>query len=188
MKNNLIFIKVFNSIKSILIFMSIINFIISILISTFQENINESIMSKIIQYNFTTSNKIGISPIKLYDLKQEYGGVYDGGKSEEIDYLNTEKDKSDERDNISDNTSDNPSDDTSDNTSDNTSDLKDDKDDNKKHLTYIISGSAVFVILIILVIVICNFIRKNKDLKDRINKISFAEGDNESKEEKNEEE
>ena len=176
MKNNLIFIKVFNSIKSILIFMSIINFIISKLTSTPQENINELIMSKIIQYNFTTSDKIGITPIKLYDLKQEYGGVYDGGKSEEIDYLNTEKDKSDESDNISDNTS------------DNTSDLKDDKDDNKKHLTYIISGSAVFVILIILVIVICNFIRKNKDLKDRINKISFAEGDNESKEEKNEEE
>ena len=167
MKNNLIFIKVFNSIKSILIFMSIINFIISKLTSTPQENINELIMSKIIQYNFTTSDKIGITPIKLYDLKQEYGGVYDGRKSEEIDYINIKNQS---------------------NKSDNTTDLKDDKDDNKKHLTYIISGSAVFVILIILVIVICNFIRKNKDLKDRINKISFAEGDNESKEEKNEEE
>ena len=167
MKNNLIFIKVFNSIKSILIFMSIINFIISKLTSTPQENINELIMSKIIQYNFTTSDKIGITPIKLYDLKQEYGGVYDGGKSEEIDYINIKNQS---------------------NKSDNTTDLKDDKDDNKKHLTYIISASAIFVILLILVIVICNFIRKNKDLKDRINKISFAEGDNESKEEKNEEE
>ena len=164
MKNILIFIKVLNSIN--LIFMSNINFIISILTSTPQENINELIMSKIIQYNFTTSDKIGIAPIKLYDLKQEYGGVYAGGKSEKIDYFNNKSQS---------------------NESKNNSDLYDDKDDNKKHLTYIISGSAVFIILIILVIVICNFIRKNKDLKDKINKISFAESDNESKEEKNEE-
>ena len=170
MKKNLIFIKLIFSPQYIFIFIFIISFVSPKIKSFSQNNNSEIITSKLNQFNFTLSllNKIS------NDLQNnKFEGVYEyfEDSREDKNYKNKLVTYNGGKEN-------------------NKSKSEIEEDDHKGYLIYIliIAGSIASIIIIVLFVVICSFMIKNKDFKDKINRISFAEYDYEDNDEKKEEE